>query len=205
VDGDHSVRDRPVSVHDAGWSVAIAPALVVLLLGGFPIFVTDAEPQRRAREEISRSEAPGATADGPSEGAWVTAVEARALSGAPIAAAVEERPKDIAHPSDRHDPWMHPHPITPEHQRIQAENETVQKLNDAVSMRDVRGIRELIVAYRGLDPNDTDRAQLGYGVIADCLERRDEASLARARDFYAGQRHSPLRRFVRRICFENRN
>ena len=198
------MSDRRFSF-DTGWSVAVAPALVVLVLGAFLIFATDSEPQRAAEQATSAAETPAAVDDGPPEGAWVTAVEAKQLSGAPIVAAVEDRRKDLAHPTDKHDPWMHPHPITPEHQRIQAENETIQNLNDAMSIRDVPKMRELIIAYRALDPNDTDRAQLGYGVIADCIEHPGEASVARARDFYANQRHSPLRRFVRRICFENRN
>lgn len=196
------MSERRFSFGDMGWSVAIAPALVVLVLGAFLIFATDSEPKRGALERKAPVEVAEETAP---EGAWVTAVEAKKLSGAPIVAAVEERPKDIVHPTDKHDPWMHPHPITAEHRRIQSENEAIQNLNDAMSIRDVPKMRELILAYRALDPNDTDRAQLGYGVIADCIEHPGEASLARAKDFYANQRHSPLRRFVRRICFENRD
>ena len=66
-------------------------------------------------------------------------------------------------------------------------------------------MRELLVEYRKLDPTDGDANQAGYAVIADCIERRGEVSLAAARQVYDTQRHSPLRRFVRRICFENAN
>jgi hypothetical protein len=191
-DGDHPVNDRRFSIGDTGWPVAIAPALVVLVLGAFLIFATDSEPRGRFEQRRSPVEAP---AVGAQEGAWVTAVDAKQLGDAPIVAA--------AH--DPHDAWMHPHALTPEHQRVQAESEVIRNLNDAMALRDVPKMRELIVALRALGPNDTDRAQLGYGVIADCIEHPGAASLARAKDFYASQRHSPLRRFVRRICFEKRD
>jgi hypothetical protein len=55
------------------------------------------------------------------------------------------------------------------------------------------------------DPADTDASQAGYTVIADCIERPGGASLAAAHQFYDTQRHSPLRRWVRRFCFENSN
>ena len=197
------MSERRSSVGAMGWLVAIAPSLVVLVLGAFLIFATDAEP-KRGRAAPARSFVEGQVVQAP-EGAWVTAVEARNLGNAPIVAAAQERPADIVNPNDEHDPWMHPHPITPEHRRIQAETEAIQNLNDAMALRDVPKMRELIVAFRALDPSDTDRSQLGYGIIADCIEKPGEASLARAKDFYATERHSPLRRFVRRVCFENRN
>jgi hypothetical protein len=64
-------------------------------------------------------------------------------------------------------------------------------------------MREMLVEYRQLDPKDVDANQAGYLVIADCIELPDATSLAAARQFYDTQRHSPLRRFVRRICFES--
>ena len=100
---------------------------------------------------------------------------------------------------------MAPHPITPEHQRIQAINRLTQNLNDAMSFRKVKEMREMLVEFRKLDPTDEDAAIAGYEVIADCIEFPGDASLAAARHFYDTQRHSPLRRFVRRICFENSN
>lgn len=97
----------------------------------------------------------------------------------------------------------HPHPITPEHERIFAENRTVQALNDSMALRDVSRMRELLSEYRRLDPEDVEATQEGYAVVADCIEYPGSASLAAASRFYDTQRHSPLRRFVRRICFEN--
>jgi hypothetical protein len=78
-------------------------------------------------------------------------------------------------------------------------------MNDAMSFRRVNEMRELLVHYRKLDPNDVEAYQAGYEIIADCIEFRGEASLSAARKFYDTERQSPLRRFVRRICFENSN
>jgi hypothetical protein len=165
------------------------------------------EPKRApASREASPTEASAPAGPAP-EGAWVTAEEGKKVADPVLAQAKHDDGLNVIgpHAGDPREPGMHPHPFTPEHQRIQAENETIQRLNDAMANRDVPKMRELIVAYRALDPNDVDRSQLGYGVIADCIEHPGDASLARAKDFYAVQRHSPLRRFVRRICFENRD
>jgi hypothetical protein len=108
-----------------------------------------------------------------------------------------------AHPDDPHEPGMLPHPITPEHERIFAENRTIGALNDAMAFRDVKKMRELLLEYRKIDPQDVHATQAGYEVVADCIEFPGEASLAAAREYYDTERHSPLRRFVRRICFEN--
>jgi hypothetical protein len=108
-------------------------------------------------------------------------------------------------PDDPHEPGMVPHPLDEAHARIDTENRLLQALNDAMSFRKVKEMREMLVTYRKLDPSDTDKHQLGYEVIADCIEFPGESSLAAAREFYDTQRHSPLRRFVRRICFENSN
>lgn len=100
---------------------------------------------------------------------------------------------------------MLPHPMDEARERLHAENRLIQRLNDAMSFRKVREMREMLVEYRQLDPKDVDGSQAGYAVIADCIESPGETSLSAARQFYDMQRHSPLRRWVRRICFENSN
>lgn len=97
---------------------------------------------------------------------------------------------------------MHPHPVTEEHVRIQKINGLIQNLNDAMSNRDVKAMRALVAEFKTLDPGDEDNFQLGYGVVADCIEAPGRASSAAARNFYDTYRASPLRRFVRRLCFE---
>jgi FtsZ-interacting cell division protein ZipA len=110
------------------------------------------------------------------------------------------------HAHDPRLPGMLPHPENdPVRQRLHAENRLIQNMNDAMSFRRVNEMRELLVQYRKLDPNDVEAYQAGYEIIADCIEFRGDASLAAARKFYDMERQSPLRRFVRRICFENTN
>ncbi len=98
---------------------------------------------------------------------------------------------------------MPSHPMDEAHARIDAENQLIQRLNDAMSFHDVKAMREMLVEYRKLDPTDVDASQAGYGVITDCIESPCPTSLAAAHQFYDTQRHSPLRRYVRRICFES--
>jgi len=109
------------------------------------------------------------------------------------------------HPDDPHEPGMIPHPMDEARKRLHAENHLILLLNEAMSFRNVKEMRELLVEYRQLDPTDKDASQVGYAIIADCIDAPGEASLAAARHFYDTQRHSSLRRFVRRICFENSN
>jgi hypothetical protein len=109
------------------------------------------------------------------------------------------------HPDDPHEPGMIPHPMDEARKRLYAENHLILLLNEAMSFRNVKEMRELLVEYRQLDPTDKDASQVGYAIIADCIDAPGEASLAAAHHFYDTQRHSPLRRFVRRICFENSN
>ena len=97
------------------------------------------------------------------------------------------------------------HPMDDAHARIDAENQLILRLNEAMSYRKTKEMRELIAEYRKLDPADNDASQAGYTVIADCIEHPGDASVASAHNFYDTQRHSPLRRYVRRICFENSN
>ena len=92
---------------------------------------------------------------------------------------------------------MLPHPLDEEHERIDAENHLIQRLNDAMSFRRVKEMREMLVEYRKLDPKDVDASQAGYEVIADCIEFPGDASLAAAHRFYDTERHSPLRRVHR--------
>lgn len=136
------------------------------------------------------------------------AAPARRLSAPPVAlprasAMAPKSPEVVGPlPDDPHEPGMLPHPMDEARARIQTENRLIQTLNDAMSFRKVEEMRRLLVEYRRLDPSDVDAHQAGYEVIADCIEFPGEASLAAAREFYDTERHSPLRRFVRRICFE---
>jgi hypothetical protein len=113
--------------------------------------------------------------------------------GVPIA------PRD---PSVRVDGPVHPHPITPAHERIYRENNLVGALNLAVDLKDAPRIRELVAQYRAEYPEDDHRLQGGYAIIADCLDQPGEQTRARAQHFWETEIRSQTRRYVRRHCLE---
>jgi hypothetical protein len=106
-----------------------------------------------------------------------------------------------AHPAALDQP-MHPHPITPAHQRIYRENNLVGALNVAVDLEDARRIREVLAQYRAEYPEDAHRLQQGYAIIADCLDQLDDATRERAQRFWRTEIRSQTRRYVRRHCLE---
>ena len=118
----------------------------------------------------------------------------RATDGLPIMSAG-------AHPKAPDEP-MHPHPITPAHERIYRENNLVAALNLGVDLEDPSRIRKALAAYRAEYPEDAHRLQEGYAIIADCLEQLDSATRERAQRFWSTQIRSQTRRYVRRYCLE---
>jgi hypothetical protein len=96
----------------------------------------------------------------------------------------------------------HPHPITPEHQRIFRENSLIADLNGAMDVGDFRALRELNADYRKDYPEDDHLLQHGYDLIADCLEARTPENRAKAQRFFDTELASTLRRYVRRHCLE---
>jgi hypothetical protein len=104
---------------------------------------------------------------------------------------------------DEPDEPMHPHPITPAHERIYRENNLVHSMNGAMDVGDARGLRELLEEYRLEYPEDPHALQDGFAVIADCLDRPGELSTAAAHSYYKANKASTLRRYVRRYCFES--
>ena len=75
---------------------------------------------------------------------------------------------------------MHPHPITPQHQRIYAENRLIGGLNGAMDVKDVPAMRRFLEQYRREYPEDDAELQDGYAVIADCFEHPGAQSRAAA-------------------------
>jgi hypothetical protein len=162
----------------------------------------------------SPSQRPPRTQAAPSEDEVVAAAPPEPVRPAPVARpsaapTLSTKPPDDGlnvvgpHPDDPHEPGMHPHPFTPEHKRIYAMNALNQRLDDLMSFRKAKEMREALAEYKKLDPEDVDKMQAGYTIIADCIEYPGDRSLAAARYFYDTERHSTLRRFVRRVCFEN--
>lgn len=96
----------------------------------------------------------------------------------------------------------HPHPITPEHQRIFEENNRVGALNGAMDRGDFVALRRLNAAYGRDYPEDAHALQRAYDLIADCLEQRTPRAVDAARRFWQTNRASTLRRHVRRHCWD---
>jgi hypothetical protein len=129
----------------------------------------------------------------------------------PERAAIDERerlpPSRVPGPAtpDRTIPKHAPpvsHPFTPAHARIQRENALIGALNDALDLSDPVRLRELVKRYRAAEPEDVHRLQVGYELLADCLEFPGDGSRRAAEEYYRAERASTLRRFIRRICFE---
>ncbi len=95
---------------------------------------------------------------------------------------------------------VHPHPITPEHERIFEENRLIGALNGAMDVKDVAGLRRLLEEYKEKYPEDDQMLEGGYAAIADCFEHPGEASRTAARRWAEEHRGSTLRRFVYRHC-----
>ena len=98
---------------------------------------------------------------------------------------------------------VHPHPITPQHQRIFAENRLIGALHGAMDVKDVAGIRKLLKQHREAYPEDDNDVQEGFELVADCFEHPGPATREAAVRFGEAHRGSTLRRWVNRHCLES--
>ena len=99
---------------------------------------------------------------------------------------------------------MHPHGFTPVHERIYRENNLVGQLDGAMDARDVQGMRRLLEQYREEYPEDSHEMQVGYRLIADCLEfPNDQERRAAAQRYYDIEIESGLRRYIRWYCLDH--
>ena len=114
----------------------------------------------------------------------------------------EARPGARAEQEPGHDAREHPHPITERHRRIQQENNLRALLNEAVSARNGERMRELLREYRLSHPEDPNRLQAGYEVIAECLANPGDTARLEAARYYDAHRSWNLRRSIRRVCHE---
>ena len=96
----------------------------------------------------------------------------------------------------------HPHPISPAHERIFKENNMIGAMNAAMDLGNVEELRRLNSEYRKEYPEDAHLLQVGYDLIADCMERRTAANRVAAERFYDTQIASALRRYVRIHCLQ---
>jgi hypothetical protein len=96
----------------------------------------------------------------------------------------------------------HPHPITPQHERIYGENRLVGALEGAMEVKDVAGMRRLLAQYRREYPEDDQELQDGYGIIADCMEHPGAGPRAAAERWLDAHNGSTAKRYVLRYCIE---
>lgn len=113
-------------------------------------------------------------------------------------AVARERDEQGAPPTQNREP----HPLDEAHRRIQRANQLNQAANDAMDSGRVEDLRRVLEVYREHDPNDESGLQLGYGIIADCLENPSPRTREAGERFIAEHRVSILRRFVRRHCVQ---
>jgi hypothetical protein len=96
----------------------------------------------------------------------------------------------------------HPHPITPQHQRLFAENRLIGALDGAMEVKDVPAMRRFLEQYRREYPEDDQESQDGYAIIADCIEHPGPANRAAAEHWIDLHNGSTVKRFVVRHCLE---
>lgn len=97
---------------------------------------------------------------------------------------------------------VHPHPISPQHQRLFAENRIAFALDDATDAKDVAVMKDLLARYRREFPEDQWQLQGGYAVIIQCLEHPG-ADARRAAERWLDQNNgSTVKRSVLRNCIE---
>jgi hypothetical protein len=97
---------------------------------------------------------------------------------------------------------VHPHPITPTHERIFAENQIAFALDDATDAKDVGVMKELLARYRREFPEDQWMIQDGYAVIVECLEHPGAESRRAAERWLDQNNGSTVKRSVLRNCFD---
>ena len=160
------------------------------------------------RERLSDSAAPppaGEPVQGPARAAAPAVARARD-AGAPSLVADDGLPFADPGPVDSHDGGLvHPHPITPERERIQHENQLIGAMNDAMDLGDGPKLRIILNRYRDEYPEDPNQLQEGYRIVADCLEHPGLATRAAGQRYYDRERGSILRLFVGRHCLESHN
>src|SRR5687768_13702697 len=118
----------------------------------------------RKRDPASASSA--TAADDPTR-REATATESRPAPATRGASAPDPVPHHDLTGGDRD---RHPHPITPEHTRMQNDNQMLGALNDAIDVKDPKRLRQLVEVWKAKHHDDPERYADAYTVIADCLE-----------------------------------
>jgi hypothetical protein len=188
--------------------VALALALAlgaVVLLAGWPFFA-----RRHARWEVSPPPEETATSAAPERANTnATPPPRRSQPPATSTPTIDEHVAADGlgfmppHEGDARPPGpLHPHPITPSHQRLFAENRIAFALDDATDAKDLAAMKKLLDQYRRDFPEDQWQLQGGYAVIIECLEHPGAESRAAAERWLDENNGSTVKRSVLRNCIE---
>jgi hypothetical protein len=120
-------------------------------------------------------------------------VDAKAPSSEPA-----ERGKPQAEPA-------HSHPITAQHLRMRRERALVTELDQSMHLRDLATFDATLAIYRSEFPEDPRHLQQGYTIMGACLREPNSSNRRAAEEFYRAHRSSTLRRWLRRLCFAERD
>jgi hypothetical protein len=104
--------------------------------------------------------------------------------------------------TENHVPGAKPHPITPDHVRLQEEVALFKTASDALEARDVVEIRRLVREHRESYPDQNQDMADGYEILADCLEHPGAESTASAQRFFEEETYSMMRRPILRTCLD---
>lgn len=99
-------------------------------------------------------------------------------------------------------PDRHPHPITAEHRRLYREADLLDGAAALLRKKSVAEARALLAEHRAEYAPRQGSDNEGLALLADCIERRDTASVDRAQAFYDRYTHSMVRRQIRKQCLE---
>jgi hypothetical protein len=183
MDGDHSVKRR-------GRWVGLTALALVSTLAGWLLFGRADGREAEMAVVVPQPEPPPAEPVAPP-----APPPAAPRPAPPPAAATPPAPAAAPEPPPSH-------PITPEHLRIQLENQFIQAMNDAMDLREGARLRKLASQYREHHFEDVDKLGEGYDIVANCLMSPGEPSRAAAQAFFERERASILRRHVKRHCLE---
>jgi hypothetical protein len=96
----------------------------------------------------------------------------------------------------------HPHPITAEHRRLYRDADLIDGAAALLRKGSVAEARALLAQHRAEYSQREGSDNAGLALLADCVERRDAASIGHAQAFYDRYTHSMVRRQIRRQCLE---
>jgi hypothetical protein len=96
----------------------------------------------------------------------------------------------------------HPHPITAEHRRLYRDADLIDGAAALLRKGSVAEARALLAQHRTEYSQREGSDNEGLALLADCIERRDAASIGHVRAFYDRYTHSMVRRQIRKQCLE---